>query len=402
MIEKPRTLLVVDDEPLNVKLLRARFSHVGYTVLEAMSGEEALRKAESQPDLILLDVMMPGMNGFQTCGRLKENPRTSNIPIIFISAVNDPIIKVNGLELGGVDYVTKPFDTAELLTRVRTHLRLRDQERELTDYATRLEQMVEERTKQLVHADRLATLGTLAAAVVHEINSPLTYIGGSVELLKTLIDFAKPSLQRPSVQSEAEGMPEWLRKIDSAFERIFEGLTRVNRIVANLRTYSSGGNADREPSRLLDAVEDAVRLLGHRIRAGVEVKISVPEDLWTPCDRQRMTQVFVNLFSNAIDAMGGAGGVIRILATRHADERIEIRVSDTGPGIPSEIAQSVFEPFTTTKPRDRGTGLGLFIVREIIEKSGGSITLAPSDGGADFRLSLPAYQRPEPPHTDAD
>jgi two-component system, NtrC family, sensor kinase len=393
MTEKPRTLLVVDDEPLNVKLLKARFSHVGYTVLEALSGEEALRKAESQPDLILLDVMMPGMNGFETCGRLKENPRTKDIPVIFISAVDDAIIKVNGLELGGVDYIAKPFDAAELLTRVRTHLRLRDQERKLTEYATRLEQMVEARTSQLVHADRLATLGTMAAAVVHEINTPLTYIGGNVELLKTLFDAAKPILERHIVEDKTDGVAQLLQKTDSSHKRIFEGLTRIERIVANLRMYSAGGTAQREPCRLLDAVQDAVRLLGHRIRAGVGIGISVPDDFWMLCDRQKMSQVFVNLFSNAIDAMGGAEGEISVVAGRNESDRIEILVKDTGPGIPGEIAESIFEPFATTKPQGQGTGLGLFIVRSIIEECGGSVTLAPFDGGgAAFHLTLPAHR----------
>ncbi|MHC1744429.1 MAG: response regulator [Syntrophobacteraceae bacterium] len=391
MPERPHTLLVVDDEPLNVKLLKARFTHVGYSVLEALSGEEALKKAELQPDLILLDVMMPGINGFDTCRCLKEDPRTSDIPVIFLSAVNDAIIKVNGLELGGVDYIAKPFDAAELLARVRTHIRLRDQERQLAEYAGRLEQRVEERTAQLVHADRLATLGTFSAAVVHEINTPLTYIGGNVDLLQADFEAAKPILQRHLAEDETGGVARLLGRADKSHAAITEGLERIVRIVTTLKTYSAGGSPHGGSCRLLDAVEDAVRLLGHRLKSGARIRTSIPADIRIPSDRQKMGQVFVNLFGNSLDAIGAVDGEIDVSAENGTD-RVLIHVRDTGPGIPPDSAKHIFDPFFTTKTRGRGTGLGLFIVRSIIEECGGSVALAHSSGrGAAFRIELPTH-----------
>ena len=149
-----QSILIVDDEPINLKLLRAHLSKRGYEVFEALSGAEALRDAaEKHPDLILLDIMMPDMDGLETCRQLKEDPTLRQIPVIFLSAVTDTGIKAKGLEAGGVDYVSKPFDSRELLARVDTHLTLRNQERQIRLYADNLEAMVEERTKRLQAAE---------------------------------------------------------------------------------------------------------------------------------------------------------------------------------------------------------------------------------------------------------
>jgi len=140
------TILVVDDEPINIRVLHAYLARAGHQILEAQSGQEALEKAGQQPDLILLDVMMPGMDGLETCRQLKQQDATRNIPVIFLSALSDSEFKTKGLEAGGVDYVIKPFDSKELLARVHTHLTLRDQERQIREYADNLQAMVEERT----------------------------------------------------------------------------------------------------------------------------------------------------------------------------------------------------------------------------------------------------------------
>ncbi|TVM32296.1 hypothetical protein DQK91_15555 [Oceanidesulfovibrio marinus] len=147
------TILVVDDEPINIRVLHAYLERAGHSVLEAQSGQSALEKADLQPDLILLDVMMPMMDGLETCRRLKENEATRGIPVIFLSALSDTEFKTRALEAGGVDYVTKPFDSKELLARVDTHLTLRDQERQIRQYADNLEAMVEERTRDLRAAE---------------------------------------------------------------------------------------------------------------------------------------------------------------------------------------------------------------------------------------------------------
>ncbi len=147
------TILIVDDEAINIKLLRAHLQKRGYVVVEADNGHDALELARQKPDLILLDIMMPEMDGLETCRRLKSDEATRNIPVIFLSALSDTDVKTRGFDAGGVDYISKPFDARELLARVRTHLTIKTQERQIRRYADNLEVMVDERTRQLSEAE---------------------------------------------------------------------------------------------------------------------------------------------------------------------------------------------------------------------------------------------------------
>ena len=155
MKRKVATVLVVDDDPLNLKMVKAHLKPLGYCVLEARDGSEGLKVAQEKPDLILLDIMMPGISGFETCRSLKANENTKDIPVIFLSLLQDSEAKASGFQAGGVDYVTKPFDPQELLARVKTHLTIRKQELQLKNYTNKLQHMVQARTQQLVQAERM-------------------------------------------------------------------------------------------------------------------------------------------------------------------------------------------------------------------------------------------------------
>jgi len=390
MLPEKKTILIVDDDPLKRKLLRAHLSINGYGVREAASGSEALEKAKEEPDLILLDVMMPGMDGFEVCRRLKETEATRGIPVIYLSAISDAESKVRGLVLGGVDYVSVPYDGPELLARVKSHLTIRQQEEELGQYARQLEQMVEERTRQLVHADRLATIGTFAAAIAHEVNGPLTYIGASAELLKLFWNDAKPFLDRYIDNDETGRVKREMPKLDGYIEAILEGQKRIAQTVNTLRTYSRNDGGDVEACHLADPIDDAVRLVRHRCRHGVTMKISISPGLRVLGNRRKLSQVFINLFTNAIDAMPEQRGLIQVSAAPVEGNSVHIKVKDNGGGIPEEMSEKIFDPFFTTKSEEQGTGLGLYIVRGIIDEQGGNIHLAPYDGtGAEFHITLP-------------
>lgn len=386
--EKP-VILIVDDEKLNRKLLGAHLSGNGYTVWEAENGSEALGKAAELPDLILLDVMMPKMNGFDVCAHLKKSEATRRIPVIYLSALKDSESKVRGLELGGVDFVSKPYNGPELLSRVKAHLTIRRQEEELSRYAATLEQMVEERTQQLIHADRLATLGTFAAAIAHEINGPLTYISISTELLAVFWEKIK-TLPQKGWNEEKTGMAtNEIDEFDTYVGRIDEGYKRISQLVEALRTYSGKNVEGFETAFLADPVNDAVRLLQYKFKYGVSIENAIPADLRISCNRRKLSQVFINLFSNAIDAMANQTGSLMVEAVSSGD-CVTIKVRDNGPGIPDAVAQKIFDPFFTTKGEAHGTGLGLFIVKKIIEEHGGKISLAPFNGaGAQFDIELP-------------
>lgn len=389
--DAPPSILIVDDEPSNLKILKAYLTPAGYSLLEARSGMEALAKSELIPDLILLDVLMPEMDGLETCRRLKENEATRDIPVIFLSALQDSKTKVTGLSLGAVDYINKPFNGAELRLRVKTQVSLRQQERQLSRYARHLEQMVEERTRQLIHADRLATIGTLSAAVLHEISSPLTFIGGNIELLASFWEMVRPVLDEHFRNNgkDRQGAAR-LNKVEAYMKGIQQGSQRIWQIMESLRTYTRRDDSQTETCSLIQPIQDSLRLLAHRLKRNIEIEMDVDPVMKISCNPQRISQVFVNLIGNAVDAMNGGPGKISI-QSRANNGSVEIYLKDSGPGVSVEAASSIFEPFFTTKPRDEGTGLGLFISRKILEEHKGSLLLAsPGTTGAEFIISLPS------------
>ena len=403
MAHENNTILIVDDEPVSLIMLRTFLASGGYNVHEAASGLDAFEKAKERPDLILLDILMPGMDGFETCRRLKENEVTRDIPVLFLSARQDSKARVNGLTLGGVDFISKPFDGPELLARVKTHLTLRRQELQLSNYAKKLEQMVEERTKQLIHADRLAALGTFSAAVAHEINNPLMFIGMNLDFLELLYAQLMPLMERCTGGDEKGELRDLRQKMDKHHKGIAEGIYRISSIVNTLKDYSRKGSSEKAPCPVLDPINDALRLLAHRLKYRHSVELSVPDDTWLFCDHRKISQVFVNLMNNALDAMDGRDGRIRIEAETAAD-RIHIRFKDSGPGIPDALSENVFDPFFTTKGEAQGTGLGLFIVKSIVEEHQGTIHLRAFDGtGAEFHIELPLKDAPlNHPHGPAN
>jgi signal transduction histidine kinase len=389
-------ILVVDDERSNLRLLKAYLKPEGYALVEALSGLEALEKSALGPDLILLDVLMPEMDGLETCRRLKEMEATREIPVIFLSALQDSRTRVAGLSLGAVDYINKPFDGAELRARVRAQIALRQQERQLSQYAKHLEQMVEERTSQLIHADRLATIGTLAAAVLHEISSPLTFIGGNIELLASFWESARPALEEHCRHCGPNPLlAARLSRTEGYLMGAQQGSARIREIMEGLRAYTRRDDSLMERRPIIEPIRESLRLLRQRLKRSIQVELEVDPVIQISCSPRKITQVFVNLISNAVDAMHGGPGKIRIQSHRMSGS-VEIRLTDSGPGVPAEAKSSIFDPFFTTKPPEEGTGLGLFISRQIIEDHRGSLTLAePGASGAELIVSLP-WSPPDP------
>ncbi|MEW6381512.1 MAG: response regulator [bacterium] len=379
-------ILIVDDVPQNIQVLANILKEAGYQMGFAKDAKTALAHTDStQFDLILLDIMMPEIDGYDVCARLKEDRRKKDIPVIFITAKGETADKTRGFELGAVDYITKPFDVQEVLARVKTHLTIRS-------YATRLEQMVEERTRQLVHADRLATLGTFSAAIVHEINNPLSHVLGNAKLLQLLWNSLKPLVEgHAGKNTEGERIREDMRSMDGALTSLLDGCYRISRLTNSLRTYSRQSNAQKENYPLIDIINDALHVVMHKLKfLGITVDATVPRDLAIYGDQQKISQIFINLIDNACDAMEeNAGGKITIQASA-VDNQIDIRITDNGPGIPGKIADMIFNPFFTTKSKDKGTGLGLFIVKNIVEEYQGTITVSSGNGkGTEFHITLP-------------
>ncbi|MBF0433996.1 MAG: GHKL domain-containing protein [Magnetococcales bacterium] len=267
---------------------------------------------------------------------------------------------------------------------------------DLKKHSSELEEMVKARSKQLVHAERLATLGTFSAGMAHEINNPNSFILGNIDFLKQYWGIARPILHEYQKQDSTGRVGFFIDEVEETLEGMRDGCLRISKIVDSLKGYSRGGmEADKIECRLIEPVVDAQYLLHHRLKKGFTLTLDVPNDLLLVCDRQQISQVFVNLFNNAMDALDTMGDnydkQIKVTAIT-LDNHIWIRITDNGPGIPEEAEGRIFDPFYTSKGKTKGTGLGLSIVQGIVEDHAGQITVfstASRTEGAEFLIILP-------------
>ncbi|MBD2359964.1 hybrid sensor histidine kinase/response regulator [Anabaena minutissima FACHB-250] len=395
------SILIVDDIPTNIKVLFVILNQAGFKVSVAKSGKSALKKAEETlPNLILLDVMMPEMDGFETCYQLKENPITKNIPVIFMTARSDLIDKVKGLKLGAVDYITKPIEYEEVLARINIHLELR---------RTQL---------KLAQEEKMSTLGQLISGIAHEINNPINFISGNLihaqnyiaDLLKLLNLYEKhtknsiPAIQTYTNEIDLDFIKQDLPQLLSSM-RI--GTERVEKIVRSLRLFSRLDDTQFQLFNIHEGIDSTLIILSNRIKststsAEINIVKNYGELPLVECYAGQLNQVFMNLLANAIDAIeesliGQISDTPKIeICTAITDDQtsISITISDNGIGISEEVQERMFDQFFTTKPLGKGTGFGLAIVHEIIvEKHRGTLEVKSSIGeGAQFLITIPIQQ----------
>ncbi|HIJ82838.1 MAG: PAS sensor histidine kinase [Magnetococcales bacterium] len=269
-------------------------------------------------------------------------------------------------------------------------------EQNLQNYTDNLEEMVQQRTRELAHAERLASLGTFSAGMAHEINNPNSFISGNIDFLQQYWNLARPILHNHQQEDPSGRIGSFLDEVEATLTGMKDGSRRISKIIDSLKAYSRGGmEADKVECRLADPIMDAQYLLQHRLKSGFHLITEVPNDYHIMCDRQQMSQVFVNLVNNAMDALENMGDnyekQIKIRAER-VDCHLWVRVSDNGPGIPEEAMGRIFDPFFTSKGKTKGTGLGLSIVQGIIEDHAGQITVfstSKKTEGSEFLIILP-------------
>ena len=419
-------ILIVDDNPTNLKVLSDALRDQGWTTLVATDGESAIEQVHyALPDLILLDVMMPGIDGFETCRQLKLNPITQRLPIIFMTALSDTVDKVKGLELGAVDYITKPFQHEEVLARIKLHLNL-------FYLNNSLEQRVLERTQelegslnqlqtaqlQLIQSEKMSVLGQLVAGIGHEINNPIGCIDGNIKHAVTYIQdllglvalyqevYPTPDvrvaerLEDIEVDYLAEDLPKLLKSMQTSSSRIQE-------ISLSLRSFARSDDHAKEKIQIHDGLESTLMILKHRLKANsVRPEIQVITSLGSipaiEAYAGPLNQVFMNVIANAIDAIDeyyeqldhlkNHIGQIEIITSADIDRNeVYFTIRDNGIGVPESIRERIFEQSFTTKPIGRGTGLGLAISQQIIvDKHHGTLDCTSVQGkGSEFRICLP-------------
>jgi signal transduction histidine kinase len=409
----------VDDNPNNLDVISEALSDAGFDVAVATSGERALQQLERKlPELILLDVMMPGIDGFEVCRRIKDKSCTSNIPIIFMTALSDTDSKVQALELGAVDYITKPFAEKEVLARVKTHLQLRRLTQQLEHQITQKNTDLEISQYYLVQSEKMSTLGQLVAGVAHEINNPIGCVRGNLSYaedctkdLLHLIDIYQHHYPIPNIeiQQELENIDlDYLREdLPKIFTAMEAGMIRLMDISTSLRTFSRGDIDVPVAYNLENALNNSILILKHRLKANKErpaIEIiteygNLPE---IKCFPGQLNQVFMNILANAIDALDESNigknfqeiqanpNRIRV-KTLVIDNQVKITIADNGKGMSEEIQQKIFDNLFTTKGVGKGTGLGLAISKSIVEETHGGKLICHSilGQGTEFAIVIP-------------
>ena len=371
-----RSILIVDDVSVNLQLVTAQLEARGYLALVARGGREAIQRAEfAQPDLILLDVVMPGMDGFETCRRLKQSDVTRDIPVIFMTALANTDDKVEGFRAGGVDYVTKPLNAEEVLARVDTHLTLYALRQQLASQNQQLRQEIAAREQVQAALRRSnAELEQLAYVASHDMQEPLRMVASYLQLVA----------ERYGNSLDADGHEFIGYAVD--------GAKRMQALISDMLTYSRVSTRAR-PFEATDSariVATAERHLQVAIEeAGAEItRGELPVVLG---DEVQLLQLFQNLIGNAIKFRGHAAPRVHVTA-EPAEDGWCFSVTDNGIGIAPEYFERIFVLFQRLHGRREypGTGIGLALCKRIVERHGGRIWLESTQGqGSVFRFTLP-------------
>ncbi len=395
-------ILVADDDPVARYVLEDTLSEWGYDVVLADNGPDALQVllGPAPPQIATLDWVMPGMEGPEICKAIRRQPHIPFIYAIVLTIKNNKEEIAAALDAGANDFLSKPVDIAELRSRLAVGVRtiayektLLEKNAQLDQYAREMESLAEARAKQLLHAERLATLGTLSAGVAHEIANPVSFISGNLNTFETIWDSIEPLLRecREKGIGDAKKLDNILTEAPNIVRGIGQGVQRTLRLVRSLKNYARRGGEEPGPCNVNDCIENAFCLCHNRLKYNIEVHKNLDAEL--PLVQgvpQQLEQVLVNIIMNAADAMEATSKAMLDITTRREGGYVVIGVDDSGPGIPPDKMGAIWEPFYTSKGTDRGTGLGLSIVLGIIEEHRGKITATNRpEGGARFIIELP-------------
>ena len=418
----PSTVLLVDDTPLNLRILFESLGHAGFKLLVAESGNDALEQVSRlKPDLILLDVMMPGLSGFDTCRQLKANPETADIPVVFMTALSDTVSKIEGLSIGAVDYITKPIQPDEVLARVKIHLTVHHLRRQLQAQNQQLKQEVQDR-KLIEQSLRL-----LHRSVSHDLKNP---VNGMIMVLNNLLNgigtvpleqlWSTSQTDEPSSPSESSSTADHADSdhTDSdhtdyivvprrTLERMVKSSDRQLQLINSLLESPKPEpmvelrRCPMNVSELIDSLSQDIQPL--LLQHPATLICDIPEQLpLVNADPTQIWRVFENLITNAIKH--NPPGVEVAIAVSLSDVQahpshspnprcmLKCEVRDNGTGIPETEQDTLFHPYQrgTDVKQTPGLGLGLYLCRQIIETHGGQIGVASQPHqGTTFWFTVP-------------
>ena len=411
-------ILIVDDQRSNVQLLESMLRSFGYHAVSTATNplEVCARHAEHNFDLILLDLNMPGLDGLELLERLLAMEPDGKLAVAVITP--HPDHKLSALQAGARDFISKPFEKLEVLTRIHNMLEVRLLQKALQDDNADLERKVRRREavllrrttqlstlnerisdveQQLVQADKLASIGLLAAGVAHEINNPIAYVSSNFAKLEQYIAVLMPDPHQQSSLNQVPS-PERLEMIRTdmpdLLSEINEGITRIRKIVRSLQDFARTEQADDwQHVSLQPGIDATLHMVSNELKYKAEIVSEFAELPEIDCLPSQINQVLLNLLINAAHAMGEERGTITLRTGFDARE-VWLQVSDTGCGIEPKLLALIFDPFFTTKPIGQGTGLGLSISYGIVQAHQGTLSVASVLGaGTTFTLRLPILRQ---------
>lgn len=395
-------ILIADDDEIAREILSRSLKKWNFEIFCVEDGDKASKAInDNLIDIALVDWNMPGMNGLELCRFIRSLSTDKYIYTIIFTARDSAEDRISGLEAGADDYITKPFKPDELRARINTGKRIVELQRRLlfeqskvNQYAREMEELAKERAQQLIHSDRMATLGLLSAGIAHEINNPTTFISGNIQFIEKALRILDPAARNNQAlqQNQKKQVEFALDELYRTCTAMRSGTERISKIVNELRLFAGNKKSIETRFDIKECINQALSLCHNKLKYHAKVSTTFASDLpLVTGDSQQIEQVIVNLLINAADATEQNENAAIDISTSGISSGIEINVGDNGTGIPLEYLDKIWQPFFTTKPTGKGTGLGLAICLGIVENHKGSIKVKNRlPQGALFTIFLPA------------
>ena len=403
-MKKTPLILLVDDTPQNIQVLGAILKNQGYSFALTTSGKETYQLLKKvTPDIILLDVMLPDEDGFSICDNLKKQEATADIPILFLTAKNETADKIQGFKVGAVDYITKPFEELEVIERVKNHLRAKLDRDQIKSYNNELEEIVDQRTNELLKKERETILAQFIQGVVHNIRGPISSALAASDLIRAMREDLNVKIDAGIEKSELKN------HLSEVWEILELNNEVLKKMAGNLESMLRKSRTDRIQENdvydLNEMIKQELEFLDVdlKFKNKVEKKIVLSDKkLAVFVALGDIAQVFENLIKNAMDAMFEKDNPCISIETGSTNGFHWFSVKDNGDGVPDSIIRKIFDPFFTTKPLKSdpdainptpiGTGIGLQFCKKTIETYNGKIEVEEGRSkGAKFTVYLPAF-----------